>query len=105
MYDYDFRARTANAKEADPDVLNEGDELLIHMKHGDWWSEIKRGVPLTVTEAGKVGGKVRFKEKYDIMRSDKGMEAKVERAKGGMFKLVLLNDPFRRALTVKRKED
>ena len=97
--------RVAAEPEEKPEAVEKGTVFLVHMKHGNWWSEIKRGVPLIITEGGAVGGRVKFKEQYDIMRSDNGMEAVLEAVKGktGMYKLTLTNDRFRRALTVKLK--
>jgi len=93
--------RVAGADET-PDVIEKGFILEVVMKHGDWWSEIKKGVPLLVLEGGRVGGKITFKEEHNY-GSLGGIEAKLERASGGKYKL-LVGGPFKRALTVKIKD-
>lgn len=83
------------------DKIKVGTILLVWMKRGDWWTEIKRGVPLIVTEVGE--NKVRVKEQYDIMRKE-GWEMTVSPHKDPSKLNLSANDKYGRSLVVTIKE-
>jgi hypothetical protein len=54
-------ARFLQASEAIP----KGTQFEVVMKHGDWWSEMRKGSILVAQDAGTFGAPLTFKERGD----------------------------------------
>lgn len=95
---YRAAARFMAKEEARP--LAKGDTLVIWMKKGDWWTEIKRGVKLEVKDVQ--GDKIKVHHAGWANGSGWEMTLAPGQDLSGKFKLD--GDPrFRRALVVTRQ--
>lgn len=96
---YRVAARFVAKEEAPP--LAKGDVLVIWMKKGDWWTEIKRGVKLEVKDVQ--GDKI--KVHHAGWANGDGWEMKLapDQDLSGKFKLEG-DARFRRALVVTRQK-
>jgi hypothetical protein len=85
--------------EQKPGIAN-GTLFLVHMKHGPWWSEMKRGVVLEAKSDGSFGTPMEFSH-FGWAQGYFTLTPTVERTKKGMkITLVSSNDRYKRALTV-----
>lgn len=76
--------------------IPKGTVFEVVMKHGDWWSEMRRGAQVEAKEDGKYGSPMKFSH---FGWAQGGWEMTPTKSGG---KIKLMGDPrFKRALTVK----
>ncbi len=51
------------AAEDPGEAIPKGTVFEVVMKHGDWWSEMRKGVQLETLEEGTYGTPIKFREK------------------------------------------
>jgi hypothetical protein len=77
-----------------------GTLFIVHMKHGPWWSEMKRGVVLEAKSDGSFGTPMEFAH-FGWAQGYFTLTPTAEVTKKGVkVTLVAQNDRFKRSLTV-----
>jgi hypothetical protein len=100
-----FLARSASEHEGadDPaDTISQGDVFIVQMKHGDWWTEMRKGVKMKALESGKLGEPIEVLDlTFAGFRKD-GIPMTFTKLKDGKYRMTDADPSRKRALTVTR---